>query len=221
MSSKDVIRRRGVGGSNPAQLLTQPGEERSVSDRVPTAQQVVKLGVPLKRIREKSGMSLRAVARQLGVVPFMSQLENGKSQPSVATLYSLTQLLDVSIDELFAADQIEADSAAGSRGGSRAASVGLLDNRAAAAGGSSTSRSDLGSPADAWPPKQALERLSVTRPGMRHRLEMDSGVNWEQLANKLALVDRVVSLEAVVENGFEPLAGGTARGKILVDPRHG
>jgi len=35
------------------------------------------------------------------------------------------------------------------------------------------------------------------------------------------LVDRVVSLEAVVENGFEPLAAGTARGKILVDPRHG
>jgi len=35
------------------------------------------------------------------------------------------------------------------------------------------------------------------------------------------LVDRVVSLEAAVENGFEPLAAGTARGKILVDPRHG
>src|SRR6266536_2529661 len=130
MSSKDVIRRREVGGSNPAQPLTQPGEERSVSeDRVPTAEQVVKLGVRLKRIREKSGMSLRAVARQLGVSPsFMSQLENGKSQPSVATLYSLTQLLDVSIDELFAADQIEADSAAGSRGGPRTASVGLLGN---------------------------------------------------------------------------------------------
>lgn len=154
-------------------------------DRSPTAEQVVKLGVRLKRIREKSGMSLRAVARQLGVSPsFMSQLENGKSQPSVATLYSLTQLLDVSIDELFAADQIEADSAAGSRGGSRTASVGMLDNRAAAAGGgSSISRSDLGSPADAWPREQALERLSVTRPGMRHRLEMDSGVIWEQLAN--------------------------------------
>jgi transcriptional regulator with XRE-family HTH domain len=145
-------------------------------DRSPTAEQVVKLGVRLKRIREKSGMSLRAVARQLGVSPsFMSQLENGKSQPSVATLYSLTQLLDVSI---------EADNAAGSRGGSRTASVGMLDDRAAAAGGgSSISRSDLGSPADAWPREQALERLSVTRPGMRHRLEMDSGVIWEQLAN--------------------------------------
>ena len=28
---------------------------------------------------------------------FVSQLENGKSQPSVATLYSLAQLLEVSI----------------------------------------------------------------------------------------------------------------------------
>ena len=74
-------------------------------DRLPTAEQVVKLGVRLKRIREKSGMSLRAVARQLGVsASFLSQLENGKSQPSVATLYSLAQLLDVSIDELFSTD---------------------------------------------------------------------------------------------------------------------
>jgi len=151
---------------------------------LPTAAQVVKLGVRLKRIREKSGMSLRAVARQLGVSPsFMSQLENGKSQPSVATLYSLTQLLDVSIDELFAADRIEADAAPVSEGRSRAGSVDLLDSQAAAAGGSSISRSDLGSPADAWPREQVLARLSVTRPGMRHRLEMDSGVIWEQLAN--------------------------------------
>ena len=77
-------------------------------DRAPTAEPVVKLGVRLKQVREKSGQSLRAVARQLGVSPsFLSQLENGKSQPSVATLYSLTQLLDVSIDELFAADHVE------------------------------------------------------------------------------------------------------------------
>ena len=35
------------------------------------------------------------------------------------------------------------------------------------------------------------------------------------------LVDRVVSLEAVVDEGFEPLAAGATRGKIIVDPRNG
>lgn len=152
-------------------------------DRAPAAEPVVKLGVRLKQVREKSGMSLRSVARQLGVSPsFLSQLENGKSQPSVATLYSLTQLLDVSIDELFAADQIDLE---GSTEGPQPRSAGTaaspLDGQAT--GSRSISRSQLGSPADAWPREQVLARLSVTRPGSRHRLEMDSGVIWEQLAN--------------------------------------
>jgi (R,R)-butanediol dehydrogenase/meso-butanediol dehydrogenase/diacetyl reductase len=36
-----------------------------------------------------------------------------------------------------------------------------------------------------------------------------------------ALIDRIVPLESVVADAFEPLAGGTVRGKILVDPRDG
>ena len=43
---------------------------------------------------------------------FVSQLENSKSQPSVATLYSISQLLDVSIDELFSTDELHAPAAA-------------------------------------------------------------------------------------------------------------
>ena len=65
-------------------------------------EQVENLGARLRKVRLATGMSLREVSRQLGVSPsFVSQLENGKSQPSVATLYSLAQLLGVSIDELF------------------------------------------------------------------------------------------------------------------------
>ena len=36
----------------------------------------------------------------------------------------------------------------------------------------------MGSPGNAWP----ADRLSVTKPGNRPRLVMDSGVVWEQLA---------------------------------------
>ena len=60
------------------------------------------LGPRLKEIRTKTGISLREVARQLDVSPsFLSQIENGKSQPSVATLYAIAKLLGVSVDVLF------------------------------------------------------------------------------------------------------------------------
>jgi transcriptional regulator with XRE-family HTH domain len=150
------------------------------------------LGGRLKRARQKSGLALREVARQLGVsASFVSQMENGKSTPSVATLYSMAQLLDVSIDELFSGEHVEmaADHShsaldasavdASVRDGSALAAVAP----AATAGGTETiSRSALGSPGDAWPHDQVRPRISVTRPGERKRLEMDTGVVWEQLA---------------------------------------
>ena len=63
---------------------------------------VGQLGGKLRLARQQAGLSLRELARQLSVSPsFLSQMENGKSQPSVATLYSIAQVLEVSIDELF------------------------------------------------------------------------------------------------------------------------
>jgi len=148
-------------------------EERAVGP-----EPVVNLGARLKHHRQLSGLSLRELARQLGVSPsFVSQLENSKSQPSVATLYSISQLLDVSIDELFSTDELSA--AAGQAGAQSAEAVPLRTS-----GGTDglVNRSDLGSPADAWPNEKSLAKLCVTRPGERSRLEMDSGVVWIQLA---------------------------------------
>ena len=66
---------------------------------------VGQLGAKLRLARRQAGLSLRELARQLSVSPsFLSQMENGKSQPSVATLYSIAQVLGVSIDDLFHAD---------------------------------------------------------------------------------------------------------------------
>jgi transcriptional regulator with XRE-family HTH domain len=136
------------------------------------AEPVVALGARLKQVRQQAGLSLREVARQLGVSPsFVSQLENGKSQPSVATLYSISQLLDVSIDQLFAVDGPGSVAIA-------APGAGPADDPLVAP----ISRSELGSPGDAWRSEQVPARLSVTRPGERVRLEMDTGVVWEQLA---------------------------------------
>src|SRR5207344_1991889 len=98
--------------------------------------------------RQRSGLSLREVARQLGVSPsFVSQLENGKSQPSVATLYSIAQLLDVSIDELFATEGGEVPAQQAAPPVSSPEAVRQLRTRKP----SPINRSELGSPADAWP----------------------------------------------------------------------
>ena len=165
------------------------------------------LGGRLKRARQKSGLALREVARQLGVsASFVSQMENGKSTPSVATLYSMAQLLGVSIDELFSGEHADAvgpvdavgdhnptphDASshdgsthnasahdASTHNASRHSASGAAD----AGGTEPISRSALGSPGDAWPHDQVRPRISVTRPGERKRLEMDTGVVWEQLA---------------------------------------
>jgi transcriptional regulator with XRE-family HTH domain len=161
---------------------------------------LVGLGIRLKRVRERSGKSLREVARQLGVsASFVSQLENGKSQPSVATLYSLTQLLGVSVDELFAADgrydvppAAALDDAVPAPAGPAAVPVAVQQgapsaqsvSAATAVGGAGelVNRSALSMP-DVWPREPGLARLSITRPGERHVLEMDSGVIWERLVD--------------------------------------
>lgn len=57
------------------------------------------LGARLKSAREAKQVSLRSVATAIGVSPsLLSQIENGKTNPSVDTLYALVQQLGVSLD---------------------------------------------------------------------------------------------------------------------------
>jgi transcriptional regulator with XRE-family HTH domain len=163
--------------------VAEGGDPSATGGKPSLSEPVGTLGIRLKRARERSGMSLREVARQLGVSPaFVSQVENGKSQPSVATLYSLAQLLDVSIDELFVADDVAVEAAPAISAAGHGP-VAVIDMGAAHAPGQPLSRSSLGPLQDAWPRDRALAKLSVTRPGERHVLKMDSGVIWERLAD--------------------------------------
>src|SRR5438093_4905794 len=60
------------------------------------------LGERLRRERDRLGLSLRELARRLEVSPsLVSQIETGKIQPSVRTLYAIVSELGVSLDELF------------------------------------------------------------------------------------------------------------------------
>lgn len=60
-----------------------------------------KLGKNLKRIRIAKGISQGEIGRILGVDKgFVSNIENGKTNPTLATITKLAKALGVSSDEL-------------------------------------------------------------------------------------------------------------------------
>jgi transcriptional regulator with XRE-family HTH domain len=111
------------------------------------------LGERLRAERDRLGLSLRELARRLEVSPsLVSQIETGKIQPSVRTLYAIVTELGVSLDELFAAPAAAGSSAA-VRSPARASG--------AAAGTAPNGR--------------------VQRAHDRRAIELESGVRWERL----------------------------------------
>ena len=170
------------------------------------------LGSRLRQARLQANLSLREMARQLGVsASFVSQLENGKSQPSVATLYSLAQLLGVSMDRLF--EHQEPPATAPQPG---APTVPTAGDQAAGSGtdgdgdgAAPVRRINIGSALGAWERQsEDHSRLSMTAPGHRTKLVMDSGVIWEQLARKTDHLD-------FMEIMYPPGSSSTTDGRML------
>ncbi len=59
------------------------------------------VGRRIRARREERQVSLRELARRLTISPSaLSQIETGKSRPSVSTLYAIVTELDMSLDEL-------------------------------------------------------------------------------------------------------------------------
>src|SRR3954471_24869046 len=65
---------------------------------------VTALGPRVREERQRAGLSLRGLARTIGVsASMLSQIETGKTRPSVNTLYAITSALGISIEEVFSA----------------------------------------------------------------------------------------------------------------------
>lgn len=63
--------------------------------------EAVKLGKNLKKIRVEKGISQGDIARALNVArSFVSDLENGKRNPTLTTISKLAKAIGVSTDEL-------------------------------------------------------------------------------------------------------------------------
>ncbi|MFE5286772.1 helix-turn-helix domain-containing protein [Nocardia sp. NPDC056611] len=113
-----------------------------------------KVGPALRQARLDRGLGLRELAAAAGIsASQLSQIETGKSQPSVSALYALVTQLNASLDELLGID----------RGGA---------SPAAAPGVAPTPQRDTAS----QPPGV------VQRGADNPVLEMANGVRWERLA---------------------------------------
>lgn len=118
------------------------------------------LGDGVRSAREAQGMTLRELARRISVSPsFVSQVELGKANPSVGTLYAIVSALGTTVDDLIG----------GALPASRVPQVALErnDGHTTAHGTAATSP---------WPP---VERPVQPATG-RARVQM-SGVVWERL----------------------------------------
>jgi transcriptional regulator with XRE-family HTH domain/quercetin dioxygenase-like cupin family protein len=175
------------GGAAARRSGTEGGSLEVVTDGEPPApplgqhnDAVGNIGGRLRARREEMRLSLRQSARDLGISPsFLSQIENGKTQPSVGTLYAICTALNLSIDELFAAD--DSPSAGGSPAPTgRQSAVPPEAQRTA-------SRAPAWAGSQVRQPRQGADGHAgtanpVVRPGMRAVLVLDSGVTWERLA---------------------------------------
>lgn len=77
-----------------AALLSEPNGRTSLGLREG-------LGARLREAREGRNMSLRELARRLGLSPsLISQVETGKSQPSISTLFAIVGELEIPVNEV-------------------------------------------------------------------------------------------------------------------------
>lgn len=125
------------------------------------------IGRELRRAREQKRLSLRSVASAVGVsASLLSQVETGKTHPSVSTLYALVSHLGLSLDALLHGD----------------------DAPAAPAPPAASPEESGGTGYDA-----AFRRNTVQRRDDNPLIEMQNGVTWERLAvGGFTLVDPLI-----------------------------
>jgi transcriptional regulator with XRE-family HTH domain len=119
------------------------------------------LGQRLRQARERKNIGLRELARRLGVSPsLISQIETGKTEPSINTLFSMVSELELSVNE------IVFDSGHGDEPPSHAAGAAAAE---AAHGGDSR-------PEATEPPGSPVQHR-----GNRTSISLESGVSWQRL----------------------------------------
>ena len=140
----------------------------------------------IRSARVNNGLSLRELGRRTGVTAsLLSQIENGKSDPSVSTLSALVSELGLSLDALLRSEW-------GDHPGDGIAAPGRAI------------------PLDGRPAHDVSPMISpVIRPSERQTLDLESGVVWERLTRGPG------ELLDVLLVTYEPGASSSSSGKLL------
>ncbi|HET6379820.1 MAG TPA: XRE family transcriptional regulator [candidate division Zixibacteria bacterium] len=119
------------------------------------------MGERLRARRQELGLSLRDLAQRLGVSPsLISQIERGRANPSVSTLYAIVAELDISLDEL------------------------LFDRPRMAPAGGDGDRPGAAGPGAAEASIPEVPSGPVLAAHQRKRIRLASGVIWERLTTR-------------------------------------
>ena len=120
------------------------------------------LGTRIRAARKAKRMSLRALATAIGVSPsLLSQVETGKTKPSVSTLYALISHLGIAADTLLGREEFSRDELAPTPPPAVEVAVDGADQAVTT---------------------PATSGLRITREQEYPTIEMENGVRWEKLA---------------------------------------
>jgi transcriptional regulator with XRE-family HTH domain len=152
----------------------------------------VNVGSLIRRERQRQSLSLRELARRVGVsASMLSQVETDRTRPSVSTIYAIATELGISIDALLSDGDSAATGGSGGSGG----------------GGGGGALGSRRGPASA----PSLDELAcqLVRPEDRRKLELESGVTWELLSD---LLPHLVDFMFVT---YEPGGRSSSSGKLM------
>ena len=156
----------------------------------------VNVGALIRRERQRQGLSLRELARRVGVsASMLSQVETDRTRPSVSTIYAIATELGISIDALLSdrdAAGLDADAGAVTEGGGVASAV----------------SADTGTTGRRGPSLGELG-CQLVSPENRRKLELESGVTWELLSD---LLPHLVDFMYVT---YEPGGRSSSSGKLM------
>jgi quercetin dioxygenase-like cupin family protein/DNA-binding XRE family transcriptional regulator len=174
------------------------------------------VGARIREERTRRGRSVRQLARDVGVsASLISQIENGRSRPSVSTLYAITQALGISVEDVF---DTAADAAAPTAGASARPTLSTLSTPSAPSAPSATAAPAATTDArpsvlDALATSAGADALGpLVRPREREILELDSGVTWERLGR---IAGRHVDFMLVT---YAPGGSSSSTGQLMRHP---
>jgi transcriptional regulator with XRE-family HTH domain len=103
MVADNGVARREARAADHRMVATLRADAHGVEEASMTAE----VGALLRRARVQRAISLRSLAAEIGVSPsLISQVETGKTQPSVSTLYAISNFLGLSMDDLLSNDVV-------------------------------------------------------------------------------------------------------------------